>query len=126
MENTVSRELRNIRICLIILIIVIAFWDREKTVEITDHGSDSNLNISNMTQVGDNTFAYKDESNQIKIFKFDPNTASTFALNSDGQEWAVASFARKENILIAKSVRLSRNSTIKERSRRYRLVSFRL
>ncbi|MGH1279374.1 YmzC family protein [Bacillus basilensis] len=74
MENTVSRELRNIRICLIILIIVIAFWDREKTVEITDHGSDPILNTSNMTQVGDNTFASKDESNQIKIFKFDPDT----------------------------------------------------
>ncbi|MFC9416020.1 YmzC family protein [Bacillus mobilis] len=74
MENTVSRELRNIRVCLIILILVIAFWDREKTVEITDHDSDSSLNISNMTQVGDNTFAYKDESNRIKIFKFDPDT----------------------------------------------------
>ncbi|MFP3375765.1 YmzC family protein [Bacillus sp. SIMBA_069] len=74
MENTVSRELRNIRICLIILIIVIAFWDREKPVEITDHGSDPTLNISNMTPVGDNTFAYKDESNQIKIFKFNPDT----------------------------------------------------
>ncbi|HDX9630416.1 TPA: hypothetical protein ROY30_004141 [Bacillus cereus] len=74
MENTVSRELRNIRICLIILIIVIAFWDREKTVEITDHDSDSSLNISNMTQVSDNTFAYKDESNKIKIFKFNPDT----------------------------------------------------
>ncbi|MED0947296.1 YmzC family protein [Bacillus mobilis] len=74
MENTVSRELRNIRVCLIILILVIAFWDREKTVDITDHGSDPSLNISNMTQVGDNTFAYKDESNQIKIFKFDPDT----------------------------------------------------
>ncbi|MCU5108385.1 YmzC family protein [Bacillus cereus] len=74
MENTVSRELRNIRICLIILIIVIAFWDREKTVEITDHGSDPILNTSNMTQVGDNIFAYKDESNQIKIFKFDLDT----------------------------------------------------
>ncbi|MEH7061267.1 YmzC family protein [Bacillus wiedmannii] len=74
MENTVSRELRNIRICLIILIIVIAFWDREKTVEITDHGSEPTVNTSNMTQVGDNTFAYKDESNQIKIFKFNPDT----------------------------------------------------
>jgi hypothetical protein len=74
MENTVSRELRNIRVCLIILILVIAFWDREKTVDITDHDSDPSLNISNMTQVGDNTFAYKDESNQIKIFKFDPDT----------------------------------------------------
>ncbi len=74
MENTVSRELRNIRICLIILIIVIAFWDREKTVEITDHGSEPIVNTSNMTQVGDNTFAYKDESNQIKIFKFNPDT----------------------------------------------------
>lgn len=74
MENTVSRELRNIRICLILLIIVIAFWDREKSVEITDHGSDPILNTSNMTQVGDNTFAYKDESNQIRIFKFDPDT----------------------------------------------------
>ncbi|GAB6618124.1 YmzC family protein [Bacillus cereus] len=56
------------------MIIVIAFWDREKTVKITDHGSDPSLNISNMTQVSDNTFAYKDESNQIKIFKFDPDT----------------------------------------------------
>ncbi|PEC52039.1 hypothetical protein COK56_23630 [Bacillus cereus] len=74
MENTVSRELRNIRVCLIILILVIAFWDREKTVDITDHDSDPSLNISNMTQVGDNTFAYKDESNRIKIFKFDPDT----------------------------------------------------
>lgn len=74
MENTVTRELRNIRVCLIILIIVIAFWDREKPVEITDHGIDPILNTSNMTQVGDNTFAYKDESNKIKIFKFDPDT----------------------------------------------------
>ncbi|KAB7636869.1 hypothetical protein GBN83_20700 [Bacillus sp. B3-WWTP-C-10-D-3] len=40
----------------------------------TDHGSDSILNNSNITQVSDNTFAYKDESNQIKIFKFDPDT----------------------------------------------------
>ena len=45
----------------------------EKTVEITD-GSDPILNTSNMTQVGENTFAYKDESNQIKIFKFNPDT----------------------------------------------------
>ncbi|HDR7640261.1 YmzC family protein [Bacillus wiedmannii] len=74
MENTVSRELRNIRICLIILIIFIAFWDREKPVEITNHGSDPIVNTSNMTPVGDNTFAYKDESNQIKIFKFNPDT----------------------------------------------------
>ncbi|CAM4045815.1 YmzC family protein [Bacillus sp. GX] len=76
MEHPVARELRFIRVCLIILIIVIAFWDREKPVEITDHSSDPNptLNTSNMTQVGDNTFAYKDESNQIKIFKFDPDT----------------------------------------------------
>ncbi|TXR67607.1 YmzC family protein [Bacillus sp. AR18-7] len=74
MEHPVTRELRNIRICLIILIIVVAFWDREKPVEITDHSSDPMLNTSNMTQVGDHTFAYKDESNQIKIFKFDPDT----------------------------------------------------
>lgn len=74
MEHPVARELRFIRVCLIILIIVIAFWDREKTVEITDHGSDPILNTSNMTQVGENTFAYKDESNQIKIFKFNPDT----------------------------------------------------
>lgn len=52
MEHPVARELRFIRVCLIILIIVIAFWDREKTVEITDHGSDPILNTSNMTQVG--------------------------------------------------------------------------
>ncbi|HDR3699287.1 TPA: hypothetical protein QCO11_006226, partial [Bacillus anthracis] len=52
MEHPVARELRNIRICLIILIIVIAFWDREKPVEITDHSSNPMLNTSNMTQVG--------------------------------------------------------------------------
>ncbi|PKJ52282.1 YmzC family protein [Bacillus sp. SN10] len=74
MENSVTRELRNIRICLIILIIVIAFWDCEKPVEFTDHSSNPILNTSNMTQVGDNTFAYKDESNQIKIFKLNPDT----------------------------------------------------
>ncbi|HDR4765739.1 TPA: YmzC family protein [Bacillus thuringiensis] len=74
MEHPVARELRFIRVYLIILIIVIAFWDREKTVEITDHGSDPILNTSNMTQVGEYAFAYKDESNQIKIFKFNPDT----------------------------------------------------
>ncbi|MBJ8106759.1 MULTISPECIES: YmzC family protein [Bacillus cereus group] len=74
MENTVSRELRNIRVCLIILIIVIAFWDREKTVQITDHGSDPALKVSNMTQISENTFATKDEYDQIKIFKFNPDT----------------------------------------------------
>ncbi|PEF68578.1 hypothetical protein COE65_17775 [Bacillus sp. AFS051223] len=74
MENTVSRELRNIRICLIILIIVIAFWDREKIVQITDHGGDPTLKISNMTQISENTFVTKDEYDQIKIFKFNPDT----------------------------------------------------
>ncbi|MGH0680047.1 YmzC family protein [Bacillus luti] len=74
MEHPVARELRFIRVCLIILIIVIAFWDRKSVVEISDHDSDPILNTSNMTQVGDNTFAYKDESNQIRIFKFDPAT----------------------------------------------------
>ncbi|KAA0764546.1 YmzC family protein [Bacillus sp. SH5-2] len=74
MEHPIAKELRFIRVCLIILIIVIAFWDRKSVVEISDHGSDPILNTSNMTQVGDNTFAYKDESNQIRIFKFDPDT----------------------------------------------------
>ncbi|PGZ09676.1 hypothetical protein COE30_07740 [Bacillus cereus] len=74
MEHPVARELRNIRVCLIILIIVIAFLDREKVVEITDHGSDPTPNISNMTQIGENTFADKDNFGQIKIFKFNPDT----------------------------------------------------
>ncbi len=74
MENTTTRELRNIRVCLIILIIVIAFWDRERVVEINDHGSNSTPNISNMTQISENTFADKDNFGQIKIFKFDPDT----------------------------------------------------
>ncbi|EJS73958.1 YmzC family protein [Bacillus cereus] len=74
MENTTARELRNIRVCLIILIIVIAFWDRERVVEINDHGSNSTPNISNMTQISENTFADKDNSGQIKIFKFNPDT----------------------------------------------------
>ncbi|MCW9130847.1 hypothetical protein OF830_07720 [Bacillus paramycoides] len=74
MENSIARELRNIRVCLIILIIVVAFWNREKVVEITDHGSDPTSNISNMTQIGENTFADKDNLGQIKIFKFNPDT----------------------------------------------------
>ncbi|MGG0729572.1 YmzC family protein [Bacillus paramycoides] len=74
MENSIARELRYIRVCLIILIIAVAFWDREKVVEITDHGSDPTSNISNMTQIGENTFAYKDNFGQIKIFKFNPDT----------------------------------------------------
>ncbi|ANE84367.1 MULTISPECIES: YmzC family protein [Bacillus] len=74
MEHPLVRELRNIRICLIILIIVIAFWDRERVVEINDHGSSSAPNISNMTQIGENTFAHKDDFGQIKIFKFNPDT----------------------------------------------------
>ncbi|PEC19350.1 YmzC family protein [Bacillus cereus] len=74
MEHPIARELRYIRVCLIILIIVVAFWDREKVVEITDHGSDSTTNISNMTQIGENTFADKDNFGQIKIFKFNPDT----------------------------------------------------
>ncbi|WP_242236793.1 YmzC family protein [Bacillus cereus group sp. BfR-BA-01316] len=74
MEHPVARELRYIRVCLIILIIVVAFWDREKVVEITDHGNDSTPNISNMTQIGENTFADKDNFGQIKIFKFNPDT----------------------------------------------------
>ncbi|USK97934.1 YmzC family protein [Bacillus tropicus] len=74
MEHPVARELRFIRVCLIILIIVIAFWDREKTVEITDHGGDPTLKVSNMTQISENTFVTKDEYDQIKIFKFNPDT----------------------------------------------------
>ncbi|MGR3777112.1 YmzC family protein [Bacillus paramycoides] len=74
MENSIAKELRYIRVCLIILIIAVALWDHEKVVEITDHGSDPTSNISNMTQIGENTFAYKDEYNKIKIFKFNPDT----------------------------------------------------
>ncbi|MDA1537124.1 hypothetical protein JOY40_01175 [Bacillus tropicus] len=74
MEHPVARELRFIRVCLIILIIVIAFWDREKTVQITDHGGDPTLKVSSMTQISENTFVTKDEYDQIKIFKFNPDT----------------------------------------------------
>ncbi|HFJ9446220.1 YmzC family protein [Bacillus tropicus] len=74
MEHPVARELRFIRVCLIILIIVIVFWDREKTVQITDHGGDPTLKVSNMTQISENTFVTKDEYDQIKIFKFNPDT----------------------------------------------------
>ncbi|TNP15846.1 hypothetical protein FHY73_21530 [Bacillus tropicus] len=74
MEHPVARELRFIRVCLIILIIVIVFWDREKTVQITDHGGDPTLKVSNMTQISENTFVTKDEYDQIKIFKFNSDT----------------------------------------------------
>ena len=74
MEHPVARELRFIRVCLIILIIVIVFWDREKTVQITDHGGDPTLKVSNMTQISENTFVTKDEYDQIKRFKFNPDT----------------------------------------------------
>ncbi|GAB6419399.1 YmzC family protein [Bacillus luti] len=74
MEHPVAKELRFIRVCLIILIIVIACWDRKSIVEISDNGSNSTPNISNMTQISENTFAHKDDFGQIKIFKFNPDT----------------------------------------------------
>jgi len=60
-EHPITKELRYIRICLVILVIVLLFFNSEKVVEIsTNHDSIENVPTSNMTQIAENTFAIQE------------------------------------------------------------------
>ncbi|CAI8867496.1 YmzC-like protein [Bacillus pseudomycoides] len=81
-EHPISKELRYMRICLVILILVLIFFDRGKIVEISTNHDSSPVNIptSNMTQIAENTFALQEndpesgDKHTIKIFKYNPET----------------------------------------------------
>nr|WP_240522237.1 YmzC family protein [Bacillus thuringiensis] len=80
-EHPISKELRYIRISLVVLVIVLLFFNSEKVVEIsTNHDSIENIPTSNMTQIAENTFAIQEynpslsSEHTIKIFKYNPDT----------------------------------------------------
>ncbi|WP_395760744.1 YmzC family protein [Bacillus sp. 3G2] len=80
-EHPISKELRHIRICLVVLVIVLLFFNSKKVVEIsTNHDSTENVSTSNMTQIAENTFAIQEynpslsSEHTVKIFKYNPDT----------------------------------------------------
>ncbi|MED1557357.1 YmzC family protein [Bacillus paramycoides] len=80
-EHPISKELRYIRICLVILVIVLLFFNGGRVVEIsTNHDSIESASTSNMTQIAENTFAIQEynpslsSEHTIKIFKYNPDT----------------------------------------------------
>ncbi|MDM5155753.1 YmzC family protein [Bacillus sp. DX1.1] len=76
-EHPIAKELRYMRICFVIFIIITLFSSGGKVVEISSNHDSSpvNLQTNNMTQIGENIFAIRVESeNVIKIFKYDPTT----------------------------------------------------
>lgn len=80
-EHPISKELRYIRICLVVLVIVLLFFNGERVVEIpTNHDAVENVSTSNMTQIAENTFAIQEynpslsSERTLKIFKYNPDT----------------------------------------------------
>ncbi|EEM15969.1 MULTISPECIES: YmzC family protein [Bacillus] len=84
-EHPISKELRYMRICLVILILVLIFFNKESVIEVsTNHDttpiSVQNDQTSNMTQIAENTFALQESNpdsgdrHTIKIFKYNPDT----------------------------------------------------
>ncbi|MFD6507928.1 YmzC family protein [Bacillus sp. NPDC060175] len=80
-EHPISKELRYIRICLVILVIVLLFFNGGRVVEIyTNHDSIENVSTSNMTQIAENTFAIQEynpslsSEHTVKISKYNPDT----------------------------------------------------
>ncbi|WP_113936076.1 MULTISPECIES: YmzC family protein [Bacillus] len=80
-EHPISKELRYIRICLVVLVIVLLFFNGERVVKIsTNHDAVENVSTSNMTQIAENTFAIQEynpslsSERTIKIFKYNPDT----------------------------------------------------
>ncbi|MGG2091590.1 hypothetical protein AB1283_02455 [Bacillus sp. S13(2024)] len=85
-EQTIAKELRLIRICLVILIIVILFSSGLKVIKT----SSSHQNVpptnnelydkDNMTQIRENTFVVRNTDpssggyNTVKIFTYNPKT----------------------------------------------------
>ncbi|MGF9964177.1 YmzC family protein [Bacillus rhizoplanae] len=85
-EQTIAKELRIIRICLVILIIATLFSGGVKVIKTSsDHQDVSPINNevydkSNMTQIGENTFVVRNTDpnsggyNTVKIFTYNPKT----------------------------------------------------
>ncbi|PFK32181.1 hypothetical protein COI93_19740 [Bacillus cereus] len=81
-EHPISKELRYMRICFVILLLVLIFFNKEKVVEVSTNHDSSKMDVptSNMTQIAENTFALQEndpesgDRHTIKIFKYDPNT----------------------------------------------------
>lgn len=80
-EHPIGKKLRYIRICLVVLVIVLLFFNGKQVVEIsTNHDSTENVSTSSMTQIAENTFAIQEyhpslsSENTIKIFKYNPDT----------------------------------------------------
>lgn len=80
-EHPISKELRYIRICLVILVIALLFFNGGRVVEIsTNHDSIESVSTSNMTQIAENTFAIQEynpslsSEHTVKIFKYNPDT----------------------------------------------------
>ncbi|MBT2580343.1 hypothetical protein J7E43_23690 [Bacillus sp. ISL-8] len=80
-EHPISKELRYIRIYLVVLVIVLLFFTGERVVEISkNHDAVENVSTSNMTQIAENTFAIQEytpslsSERTVKIFKYNPDT----------------------------------------------------
>ncbi|MEI4622316.1 hypothetical protein KFD70_16285 [Bacillus pfraonensis] len=81
-EHPISKELRYMRICFVILILVLIFFNKERVIEVSTNHDTTPVDIqtSNMTQIAENTFALKEhdpasgDRHTIKIFKYDPGT----------------------------------------------------
>ncbi|WP_459500111.1 YmzC family protein [Bacillus sp. C1] len=81
-EHPISKELRYMRICLVILILVLIFFNKERVIEVSTNHDPPRVDIptSNMTQIAENTFALQehnpatDDRHTIKIFKYNPDT----------------------------------------------------
>ncbi|MBC6972043.1 MULTISPECIES: YmzC family protein [unclassified Bacillus (in: firmicutes)] len=81
-EHPISKELRYMRICLTILILVLIFFNKERVIEVSTNHDTTPVDIqtSNMTQIAENTFALQESNpssgdrHTIKIFKYNPDT----------------------------------------------------
>ncbi|QWI50568.1 YmzC family protein [Bacillus mycoides] len=80
-EHPIIKELRYIRIYLVVLVIVLLFFNGERVTEIsTNHDSIENIPTSNMTQIAENTFAIQEynpslsSERTVKIFNYNPDT----------------------------------------------------
>ena len=85
-EQTIAKELRLIRICLIILIITTLFSGGVKMIKTSSDQQDvspinnEEFDNSNMTQIGENTFVVRNTDpnsggyNTVKIFTYNPKT----------------------------------------------------
>ncbi|MGG0188549.1 YmzC family protein [Bacillus rhizoplanae] len=85
-EHPITKELRMIRVCLVILIIVTLFSGGVKVIKTSSNHQNvppTNNELydrSNMTQIGENTFVVRNTDpnsggyNTVKIFTYNPKT----------------------------------------------------